>query len=64
MPTEAAALADRMLAELAASEPSNPLGALTTVLDTRSKRLAAGSGAAGTVALVLILLMWIVGTLL
>jgi hypothetical protein len=61
---EAAALADRLLAELAASGADNPLGVLTTVLDTRAKRMAAGASAAGAVTCVLILLMWAVGALL
>jgi hypothetical protein len=61
---EAAALADRLLAELAASEAANPLGVLTTVLDTRGKRVAAGASAAGAVTIVLVLLMWVVGALL
>ena len=61
---QVSALADQLLAELAASEARNPLGSLAGALDSTGKRVALMLG--GTVAAIclLLLLMAVIGLLL
>ena len=61
---EVNALADQLLAELAASEAKNPLGALAGALDSKGKRLALVLGASGTALCLMLLLMAGIGRLL
>jgi hypothetical protein len=61
--TEAEILADQLIAELAISEGGNALGPLTQALDTTAKRVAVMLGGAGTLIVVLLLLMWGIGAL-
>jgi hypothetical protein len=58
------ALADQLLAELAASEAKNPLGALAGAVDSKGKRMALILGATGTAICLILLLMAGIGLLL
>jgi hypothetical protein len=61
---QVSALADQLLAELAATEATNPLGSLAGAFDSTGKRVAFMLG--GTVAAIclLLLLMAVIGLLL
>jgi hypothetical protein len=58
------ALADQLLAELAATEGKNPLGPLAGFLDSTGKRVALILGATATVICLILLLMAGIGLLL
>jgi len=58
------ALADQMLAELAASQSTNPLGPLAGVVDSTGKRIGLMIGGTVAAIFVLIVVMAAIGTLL
>ena len=61
---QVSALADQLLAELAASEATNPLGALAGAVDSRGKRVALMLGGTGAAICLILLLMAGIGLLL
>ena len=58
------AVADQLLAELAASEAGNPLGPLAGIVDSTGKRMALMVGGTGAAICLLVLVMAAIGLLL